>query len=450
MGNTLGVWGSHTKDHTYLPGEIDPAEFDFNWEPTREQLLVLYQKSEILQLQCYWSVEEAVRKEMKFEQDQQMTVDRHGKPYTFGATAAETEIDEFGMQKEKKPEEQALIKFLRWMGFFTKLKEGLSWSRLFGNAIAVMWDDKPGIPNHVWVTNRADVKKQTQLADGLYYAPNPDSQAYVDFDCYYEITFGNGYEIADVDDKGNPTLYKIHILTQGMEKKKVSYVHADRVVQLNAPRKSIVYGGSSAVRGLDTYALASQLMIQANTARAQKLAGSLLSFYNISSQEEAEELDTAIGSDLTSLDRLFFRNGKAEGGAEFLAPDLKASDEFLAFFEILSTVVARFTRISKQLMDGDPEGARASANVDTLSSYTCIKQIQSHYKRAVEDILWFLGVTETAFEWNEIIPELQNDFNIGLNNMEATPNGGATQDPKQKENNGKEDNPPKENQKGTK
>jgi hypothetical protein len=402
MPDYIRVYTRQEKN-TYLPGDINPADFDFNLILTREQKLVLYKRNEIMQLMCEWPVIEALRQRVTFEEDQDVEYMKFGKvPFTFTATP-ET-FDE--ITGEIKQEQQAYSKYLEWTGFWLKMREGMSWSQLFGISAAFLWDENKGVADHVWERSDKTLEQEPIILDGgLYYGPNEDG-IYSDFDFYYPATAGNGFIVKDVDEKGNATLYEVTLMTEGMKRQKKFYMSAERVVEFPAPRREITYGGNSMTIGLELYALAGEHMTQDLTRRSALLAGGIATFSGIDSNEEAVATDNALGDDITSLDRLFLQTGV---GFDYIAPDLKISGEFYSLFDILTRVEARFLRFSQKLMDGESQGVQGSAKFDLLSSYTRIYGIQQHYNRPIEEMFYRLGKTNTAFTWNPIIPEMLDD-----------------------------------------
>lgn len=412
LGTEAKIYGKK-RGASSQPGDVDPTEFHFSMKLGNVNLLNLLKKNEVIQLACDKAVAEALRQGVTWDVDQVIKGKKHGVDYTFSTNSSTNETT--GETTTK----QAFNIYLEWIGFWIKLHEGLQWSKLMGTTIACFWDDKPGVENHI-------TPKKKTLDQGLYFAPNDDPQAYLDFDCFYPVTSGNGFEIIELDEDQKPLIYKLTIFVEGMEKKKTTYIHKDRVVVLAAPRKEIKWGGSSRVEGLAIYALAGQQMLEALVARAKKLAGGVLTATGVNSIEEANKLNNFLGDDLTYVDRLFLGTDK---DLKWVTPDLKASGEFTALFDIMTTTYARHLRFSKQMMDGEPEGARASAKFDMLSSYTEIYGIQSHYKRCVEEMVFKLGKLETSFEWNEIVPEMmENDFTVGFNET-----GGGEKEPSKEE-----------------
>lgn len=389
-----------SRSSTVQPGDVDPAQFDFNTKLNNHQKLNLLLKNEVIQLACDNAVQEAIRQGVEWDKDQVIKGKKHGVDHKFKAT------DNKDKNTGERIKKQAFNNYLEWIGFWIKCHEGLQWSRCFGTSIAVFWDENAGKENHV-------TPKNATLGNGLYFGPNDNPQAYLDFDCYYPTTKGNGFDVFELDDDQKPLIYKLTIFVTGMEKSKTTYIHRDRVVVLAGPRKEIKWGGSSRIEGLDRYAVAGDQMLKALVSRAKKVAGGILTGKGLTSQAEWDAFDNYCGKDLTYLDRIGLGPDK---DLEWVTPELKVSGEYSSLFDILWTTYARHLRYSKEVMDGEPQGVKASAKYDVGTTYTEFYRIQSHYKRNIEEMVFKLGKTETSFEWNAIIPEMEeNDFNIGIN-----------------------------------
>jgi hypothetical protein len=403
MTSVLRVYTRHETNKN-LPGDIDPTDFNFNLILTREQKLRLYERNDIMQLMVEWPVIEAYRQRITFEEDEDVEYLKFGKvPFTF--TATEESVDE--TTGEIKPEQQAYNKYLEWTGFWTKCREGTTWSQLFGECAAFFWDDKKGEKGKIWErTDKAlEELEPITLGEGLFYGPNEEG-VYDDFDFFYPRTDGTGYRILDIDEKGKPTLYEVKIFTEGMKTERTFYMDAERVVLFPAPRRRIKHGGSSMTEGVELYALAGEQLAKSLIRRAKLLAGGIATFSGVESEEEASTLDTELGEDITSLDRLFLQTGIEFA---YVTPDLKLSSEYFSLFDIMTRVYARYLRFSQKLMDGESQGVQGSAKFDLLSSYTRIYGIQQHYNRPIEEMFFRLGKKNTAFTWNEIIPEMMDD-----------------------------------------
>ena len=197
-----------------IRGDLDPNEFDFAETLTDFELLKLYERNEIIQLACDYTVTEALKRGCEFDQDQEVAVDKWGEDYTF--TAQTNEVD--GSVK------QAYCRYLEWLGFWIKLKEGIGWARLFGRSIAVFWDDSKPIEKFEYTSEKGNKwEGNHRLDDGVYYPPNKEDE-YIDFSCFHHFIGGNGYDVQDADQDGKPLLYKISIQTSIMREQRVYYV----------------------------------------------------------------------------------------------------------------------------------------------------------------------------------------------------------------------------------
>lgn len=372
-----------------IRGDLDPNEFDFSETITDLEMLSLYERNEIVQLACDYTVTEALKRGIEYDVDQDVTVDKWGTSYTFTTQQDNTTGEE----------KQAFTRYLEWLGFWIKVKEGIGWARLFGKSIAVFWDEQNPIEGYTYTSDKGNMwEGEHTLQDGIYYPPNTED-VYIDFSCFHHYIGGNGYEVVDADVDGKPLLYKISIQTSVMRKQRVYYIPVDRVVELNNPRKRLQYGGSSKVNGLAKYALIGEQMLRQLLSRLHKLSAGMLYVPGVTSSSTATALSQALGNP-SSLDMLF---GGLEGKPEWLVPDLKAG-QFDQIHQILTRTMSRALRLSQKLMDGESQGNVSSAAFDVFTSYTEMEGIQMHFYRAIEEMFHKLGKEDPTYTWNPIIP----------------------------------------------
>ena len=144
-------------------------------------------------------------------------------------------------------------------------------------------------------------------------------------------------------------------------------------------------------------------MLKRVSKRANDLAGGILTI-DVESKGEMDAIDKEMGSDLTSVDRIYKKPGREIG---YVTPDLKIGGEFNALFDILSRKLCRHMRITQFMLDGEHTGASLGGSNDSeiLTSYTEIFQIQEHYRNNLEHIFFKLGKKDTRFIYNNILPE---------------------------------------------
>ena len=354
-----------------INGDLDPTEFSFDMEVTPDDLLKLFRRNEFIQIACEWSVIESNRQWLLFQKPQNNIKGlKFDLPYTF----------------------ETFDEYLQWIDFKGKDQLCKTWSRLFGNSIMLFLDDQKGTP-------------EVGDTSSIYLPPNSKG-VYSDCQPYHPLCSTSdgmcGYEVLETDDDGHPSKYRITIFTQGMKSARKYIVDSDRVVEYNAPQKEIKYGGNSRVEGIALIALAEEQTFKRLMKRAHDLAGGILHIDGCSSEEEATALDTVIGSDLSSIDRIFTQAGRT---MEYKTPDLKAAGEFTAVFDIFTRKLARHLRVSQQILDGAPSGTLSSAKYNTLTSYVEILGIQEHYRNSMEKAFHKLGKEDTRFIWNELIPD---------------------------------------------
>lgn len=373
-------WANAHKVGTTLDGDEDPTEFSFDHIPTDDDLLKLYRRNEFIQVAVEWAVSESNRRWITFTTPQNnISATKFGKPYTF----------------------KTFDEYLKWIDFKGKDTLCKTWSRLFGNSIMLFLDSQQSF---------ADAK------DEEITLPSNPYGIYSDCEPYHPLCNTSdgqcGYEVLDTDADGKPSKYRITIYTKGMKKPRKYICDADRVVEYSAPKKEIKYGGSSRVEGIAMIALAEEQTFKRLLKRAHDVAGGILTVVGVSSEEEAKALDAAIGTDISSIDRLYLQAGRE---IDWKTPDLKASGEFIAIFDIFTRKLARHLRVSQQVLDGAPQGTQSSAKYNLITSYMEILAIQEHYSNTMEKCFNKLGKQDTTFTWNELIPdemEQPADFNI--------------------------------------
>ena len=124
--------------------------------------------------------------------------------------------------------------YWQWIAGRTKLRELLSYSLLLGTAYVLLLDDQEGL-----------------LEKGNDYTlpDNPEGR-YQDFRAFYPLAGNQGVEVEEVDPLGNPTKFKftIQINLKTQQFQKVIHAGADRVLQFDAPKREMRYGGTPGSR----------------------------------------------------------------------------------------------------------------------------------------------------------------------------------------------------------
>lgn len=365
-----------------IRGDKDPNEFNWNMKLTNEEMMALYKRNPIIQLSLDWMTAEALRQKITFKIDQAIDAEKFGQPHVF----------------------DTYLEWFQWIGGWTKLREAIAWSGLYGIAIAVLWDTQKGIKDYRYKSSNLN----TILTEGLYFPENKDPQAYSDFKVFYPMTNNLGYKVLDSDDDGIPVLIQLNIKI-GNKKKDVKkvYVSGKRCVEFIAPRKEDLHEGTSRVHGLMLVALAQEQLLKASLDRAKSMAGGIKYFKtNLNKTDAAayaQKLATLTYNDIAVLDK--------DSELGILTPDLKASTELSSLNEMMTHEFSRHTRAAQKLIDGESQGIQASAKYDMLSTYTPIYELQEHYTRPIEELFFHMGKKETTFTWNEIIPEAMDNPN---------------------------------------
>jgi len=346
---------------SYIAGDYDPANFDYNTALSRGELLSLFLRNPKIQKATVWFANEMLRERWKFKTKQPITAPKHGIDFEF----------------------EQFNDWLEWNGFMQELLKAFMWSLLFGDSILVFYDGK-------------EVSAKEVLLK--------PSKSYVKCRAYYPNTAGNGYTIKEVDPMFNiPAMYKIELHAHKASNSVTIYAPMERVVRFIAPQKELKYGGTSTVSAIAHDCLVQEQIKRAVATQANNLQGGIVAL-KAATEEERAIVDNAVGDTLTHLRRLYFKNTEeADQLVKLIIPDLKI-DQLERLNGILQTDIATGSDISISILEGAPQGALSSAAFDTFNTYSKVKQLQSHYTHALEEAFFKLGKMDTTFEWNDPTP----------------------------------------------
>lgn len=372
-----------------LPGDEHPSDFSFKQNLTPAQLLDLYERNEIIQMACDWVSHEALRERVTFAKEQPVTAKKFDTNFEF----------------------KTFDDWLEWIGFWVEIQKAFQWSQLLGNAICVFWDDKKGI-NHKYANGDITI----DINENNFYPANSNPQGYISLTAFYPFDGTSGYNVKDSDDNGKPLLYEIQIKTEYMKKSKKVYVPRERVVEFNNIPKRIQYGGSSRVTSIALTSLAEEQMTEALVTAMKKVAGGIFVGYASSEDEMNSIRSEAKGKDICYLDEIWLVPGAQP--PTWIMPDMKLG-EYQYMYDILGVKYARGLRMARKVIDGESQGYQSSAGYDLLYTYTTSKELQKLFNRQMEECFYRLGKLDTRFEWNEIIPQIEqpNDLTVGFQNI---------------------------------
>jgi hypothetical protein len=375
-----------------LAGDTYPSLFNYQDPALDSDLFTLWVRNEFVQLMIDWMPFEAFRRGVQFIEDEgEIQGFKFGKEYTFKGFAYQDK------NSGKTVELTGFEEYYQWNRCPGEWVFGVGMSRLYPEGALLVFLD--------------DVKNLLPLHDkaGKAYIPwpaNPNPQGYFSFKAYQpiEVGKGTGFCVHKCDEDGKVKTWKLQVSSPNMRKAKTFIIDADRCIHLTWKKKENSWCGSSRVLGMARVAQNEEQTFKKLTKRAHDIAGGILEFTGIASETEQTAIDNDLGSDLTSVDRVYLQEGRT---CEYKTPDLKAAGEFASLFEMYSKKLCRHMRVSQLILDGEHTGAGLGGNnnVELMNSFSEIYQIQEHYRSDLEHVFYKLGKTNTTFIYNEILPE---------------------------------------------
>lgn len=351
MSNS-GIYGVSPSTR-YLPGDKDPEEFNWQSYLNASNMLNLLCRNGKVRKATAWVAREAVRPRFILKTDKKIIGTKNGLPYVF----------------------DSVIEYLEWIGFFTELEKVLTWARLFGTSIIVLY-------------------KEGEPITGMF-EPLP---LYDSCSAYHPLANSNGYTIVE-DGEGK---YHYEVTFTNPYGKTITYkISTQRVIIFNAPQLELKYGGSSDVEPLSKLAVIQEQLFMSVMKRLH-LMGAGAVILNATNDAEKAALETAIGTVFKYLNKIY-TNIPPKEVIDVYVPDLNPT-QFRTFWDIAQEEIATDMNMSKKLISGDPQGAISSAKWDTEISYTEVYQTQRHYKKQIEQLMFKLGITDTTFTWNDPFP----------------------------------------------
>lgn len=337
----------------YLTG--DTSAKDFSWEDflTSNALLILLQRNGKVRKACSWIAQEALRPRFQMDVDQKVKGTKFGLEYVF----------------------PSIVDYLEWIGFFDAVQQSITWSRLFGTSIVVMFDSK-------------------EKYNGQKFEP---LKLYDACAAYYPLAGANGYQIVK---EGESFYYKLSY-TDEMGQVKSYNVTKERVIPFHAPRLELTWKGSSAIEPLAKLAIVQEQMLRSIMSRLHFM-GAGVAVMKAANEDEKKTLELSTGKSLTYLDKIYTSDDPKQV-MEMFVPDLNAS-QFREIWDISQEEIATDMNMSKKLISGDPQGTQSSAQWDTEVSYTEVYQVQRHYRKPIEHVIYQLGFKDTSFQWNDPFP----------------------------------------------
>jgi len=379
--------GAHSID--YLAGDIYPSEFTYLQQHFARDYLILYKRSEFIQLMIDWMPFEAYRQGIQFIKDEgPIKGFKFGQPYSFEG------YDWEDPETMRKISLSAFEEYFQWINGWMHWLMAVGWARLYDEgALIVFLDDTP-------------LEYPPGAGDReVIWKANPDPRGYARFKVFQPMAVGTGtgFEVGEVEEQDGSILnWKVYV-QDNKSKAKMFTIDADRCHHMIWRKKENSWKGSSRVYGLGKIAIAEEQTFQRLTKRAHDIAGGILKFTGVNSKTEQQALDNAMGQDLSSVDRVFLQQGR---DVMYETPDLKAAGEFSAIFELFTKKLCRHMRVSQLILDGEHTGAGLGGNnnIEMMNSYSEIYQIQEHFRNDLEKVFFKLGRNDTRFVFNDILP----------------------------------------------
>jgi hypothetical protein len=342
----------------YIAGDTDPEDTSLTDPITKDEALVLLLRNGKIRKATSWVAREAIRPRFIMKTEKQIVGTKHNKPYIF----------------------PTILEYLEWIGFFTEVEKAVTWYRLFGTSIMVLFKEGEEIPN--------------------MFMPLP---AYDSVRAYHPLANGSGYQILSAPQ--NSWYYDISFKDE-LNNTKTYKVHKDRVITMNAPHLELTFAGSSCVEPILKVAKIQEQMLCSVLQRLHFMGAGILTI-NVANAEEQSIVEAAIKKSVKYLN-VIYTTDKVENTMKVDVPDLKPA-QFREFWDIMQEEIANGSNMSKKLISGDPQGTISSAQWDTEISYTEVYQTQRHSKKDIESILYKLGIEDTTFQWNDPFPTEEKD-----------------------------------------
>jgi len=342
----------------YIQGDANPEDRSFLDPVKVGELLTLLIRNGNIRKVTSWVAREAVRPRFVMATDRKVPATKHNKPYLF----------------------PSILEYLEWIGFFQEVEKAITWSRLFGDAIMVMF------------------KEGEEAQDGKF-AP---IVSYDSCRAYFPLANGMGYQIVQ---KGDSYEYDLTFF-DALKSSKHWLIAKERVIPFHAPHLELRFEGSSCVEPIAKTSIVQEQMLQSIMQRLA-FVGAGIARFNVTGADEIAVIEASLGKSLNYL-KPIYTTDDVEKSYKIDVPDLKTA-QFREFFDIMQEVIANGSNMSKKLLSGDSQGDISSAKWDVEISYCEVYQTQRHYKRAIEDVMFYLGIEDTTFMWNDPFPTEQED-----------------------------------------
>jgi len=355
----------------YIRGDLDPEDFSYTLPLTRPELLALFLRNSKIKKAVAWFAGEMIRERWEFDTDEAIAGTKHGAPYTF----------------------EQFNDWLEWNGAIQELLKACMWALLFGEAIMVFYTDQD------------QTSEKWKNTDNLWLKGGQGK--FVKCKAFYEEINQNGYMIEQTDDFfGVPQTYRITLMTYKAKRAVKYYVDANtRVVRFCAPQMELKYAGNSTVSTISKDCIVQELAKRSTAVQLLNVCGGILAC-RVSGEAEKAQLEAEIATTLTHLKKVYASgNMTFEEMFKIIVPDLKI-DQLAGMNELMQQDIATGIDMSISNLEGAPQGALSSAEYDTFNTYSKVKQLQAHFKRAFEETFFKLGKKDTTFQFYDPTPQI--------------------------------------------
>lgn len=383
--------GGTTNIGSYLIGDDEPELMDFSTLLTPQDLMTLLVTSSSIQKQCIWLNAQALAAGWIFKKEESFTAEKRGKPYNF----------------------PSFTDWFHWCGAYEEVLKAMVWASLFRRSIIVgfLSEEKP-------------TKYKNTGSD--FYDELEEGAIATKLMACYDTLDGNGFKVEENDDDGEPLIYAIDFTQREPQpqldkREKITYyVHKSRVVKFNSTALTLGFDGTSKVHTTAHLAMMERHFYQSIFVQCKNMSAGITAI-KVASEDQKNAIKSQVSTVLAHTVRLWYKGSESiEDIIKVLVPDMK-SDQIERISLLLQKRLANAMNISirylgeEDIATGIGEGG---AGISHLQTKFEIMEIQRHYKRAVEEVFFLLGKTETEFEWNQPMQKdeemLRDQGNINL------------------------------------
>ena len=356
---------------SYVEGDDDPTDFDYNSLLTPSQLLQLLISSDPINKQCVWLPSQALAAGWKFKLDDSFPAEKFGNPYTF----------------------PSFTDWFNWCGAYSETRVALTWAKAFSKCIIIGY--------------LADETPTTYKNKEYYGEIQPGTDILTKIEAIYPYLDGNGYKIEQLDEiyaihktDKEPDLYEDG--SRPTNEETIFYVHTSRVIEFVAPKKEMGRKGTSEIQLTGHNAIVEREMFRSVMSISKNLSAGV-KVARAQTKEEADYLETKLAN-LSHLKTIKYAGTHSlDDIVKIVIPEMKV-DQFAKLDLIMKKSLASSMGISIRYM-GEEDIATGlgdgGAGISHINTKFEIKEIQRHYKRPIEHLFYLMGKTESEFEWND-------------------------------------------------